>query len=203
MLKKMESEINTTTNKKNVPIQGYKPSTLRLVIYYSLCLCTFGILLIIKQVLPILWTKLTHQKCPLSQACKVIVEVNFDIFFQFFSFQFFANYFKLNILFNFYFLTSFNQDTEGDFYVENIHQIYESNLVPSYFYHKKIKYEFFPQSKTFIQVKGFDNIRIDKLKTFEKGRTLESIKSLLSHYGLNSIKIDITPIYLLFYQTVF
>lgn len=58
------------------------------------------------------------------------------------------------------------------------------------------------QSNTFNQVKAFDIVQIDKLKSLEKGRNSEDIKKLLTKYGLNSIKVEITPIYILFYRTV-
>jgi len=73
----MQREPDQKANWKDAFIQGYKSSTLRLVIYYALCLCTFGILMIIKQIFPILWTKMTHHRCELNQASQVIIKVTF------------------------------------------------------------------------------------------------------------------------------
>ncbi|XP_055933126.1 polyamine-transporting ATPase 13A3-like [Argiope bruennichi] len=70
----------------------------------------------------------------------------------------------------------------------------KSSLQPPFFYYKKMKYSWNGKEKKFVGVQGLDIKACSELQNFRKGLDSEEARKKLQFYGLNLIKIEVTPV---------
>ncbi|CAL1273355.1 unnamed protein product [Larinioides sclopetarius] len=86
-------------------------------------------------------------------------------------------------------------DTYGQEFISSVEKPEgKSSFQPPFFYFKKMKYSWKEKEKMFVGVQGLDIQACAELQRLRKGLDSEEARKKLLFYGLNLIKIEVTPV---------
>lgn len=95
-------------------------------------------------------------------------------------------------------ITPMNQDKYGNSYMEGTWRISER----IYFEHKKLRYFWNTETETFKQVCGATGLTKKKIRSMARGLTEIQAAQNLEHFGLNTILVELRPVWALIFDEV-
>ncbi|XP_048250053.1 polyamine-transporting ATPase 13A3-like isoform X2 [Haliotis rufescens] len=178
-------------------ISGFRPHTLKTAVVWFFIIITVGLLRLFFYWLPHLFIKATHSRCSLAEATTVLLKDQW------------REWFKSNIC-----IMITRDGAQPDpkapdkaISYNTSHQ--ESNLQATrdenkirYFISKKVKYIWDPERDEFIRLKGLEKDNPCSYFYQLKGLSYEDQQRRHGLYGLNSIRVHVTPIIQIFFREV-
>lgn len=102
-------------------------------------------------------------------------------------------------------INSISKDEVGYEFLETVNR--PANQLSSasdyaYFYHKKIKYIWRPEHANYVKLRGLDNEKCSVIYTHSNGFASQEAEVNYKLYGVNSIIVDVKPIWRLVFEEV-
>ena len=164
------NRINTGLDDE-MTIDAYVQSIHKELLYYLVCVLTFGLFLVYCEMKTTLKIRLTHRRCPLGEATVIVL-----------------------------------RDQNNFEFVERIHRPNRNKRQITndfvHFYHKKLKYILDADRQQFTKLTGLESEKCEVIYSYASGLTHQEAEDKFNLYGLNSIYIDVQPLWKIIVESV-